>query len=159
MIEFYNPMSQARFKLGAFAIITDGQKVLLCHRRDMDLWNLPGGKVEAGESPWGAVIREVREETGLEVEILRLHGVYFKPEVDEVVFSFLCEVKGGKLTPSGETDRMNYFEIASLPDNLSPKQAKRIMDAFDETDKLVLKEQTGPSSRELFDDELRAQGI
>jgi len=45
------------FKIGVFAIITDNQgRVLLCHRRDHDLWNLPGGGVETGESPWDAQI-------------------------------------------------------------------------------------------------------
>jgi 8-oxo-dGTP pyrophosphatase MutT (NUDIX family) len=56
-----------RHSLGAFAIIFDEQnRVLLSHRRDMDLWNLPGGGVESGELPTEAVIREVKEETGLE---------------------------------------------------------------------------------------------
>lgn len=53
------------FSIGAFAIILDEQsRVLLCHRRDFDVWNLPGGGVENGELPTEAVIREVREETG-----------------------------------------------------------------------------------------------
>lgn len=50
---------------GAFAIIRDDRGgVLVSHRRDADLWNLPGGTVEPGETPWEAVVREVREETG-----------------------------------------------------------------------------------------------
>ena len=52
------------FTIGVFGIITDERdRVLLCHRRDFDLWNLPGGRVEAGESPWSALVREVEEET------------------------------------------------------------------------------------------------
>ncbi len=55
------------FQAGAFAtIFNEFGEVLLCHRRDMDLWNAPGGRVEAGESPWEAVVREIREETGVE---------------------------------------------------------------------------------------------
>ena len=58
------------FTIGAFAIILDiQQRVLLCHRKDMDRWNLPGGGVMDGETPWQAVIREVREEVGLQVSI------------------------------------------------------------------------------------------
>ena len=66
---------------GAFAIICDEKRrVLLCHRRDIDAWNLPGGRVEEGEAPWDAAIRETREEVGLEVEVTRLTGLYWRPE-------------------------------------------------------------------------------
>ena len=66
-------------------------RVLLCHRRDHDLWNLPGGALEHGEAPRDGVIREVKEETGLEVEVSGLAGVYSKPEADDVV----CRIQRG----------------------------------------------------------------
>ena len=74
--------------LGAFAVIFDEEsRVLLCHRTDMDAWNLPGGGVEGGESPWDAVVREVMEEVGLEVRVERLVGIYSVPlHVHDVVF-------------------------------------------------------------------------
>src|SRR5258708_10697858 len=60
------------WKLGAFTIILDAdRRVLLCHRRDLDLWNLRGGGVESRETPWDGVVREVREEMGLVVAIER----------------------------------------------------------------------------------------
>ena len=76
--------------LGAFAIIFDAEsRVLLCHRRDMDAWNLPGGGVERGELPTEAVLREVKEETGLDAAIVRLLGVYGKVDKpNTLVFSF-----------------------------------------------------------------------
>ena len=50
------------FTIGVFGIMTDNEgRVLFCHRRDYDLWNLPGGGVEAGESPWEALVREIKE--------------------------------------------------------------------------------------------------
>jgi 8-oxo-dGTP pyrophosphatase MutT (NUDIX family) len=50
------------FSIGAFAVIFDDQKrVLLCHRRDMDAWNLPGGGIDSGELPTEAIVRETRE--------------------------------------------------------------------------------------------------
>ena len=56
--------------MGAFAVIFDAEaNVLLCHRTDRDAWNLPGGKVEAGEAPWEAAVREVHEEIGLHVRV------------------------------------------------------------------------------------------
>ncbi len=54
--------------LAAFATILDEQgRMLLVHRRDLDIWERPGGGVDEGETPWEAVIRETREETGLQV--------------------------------------------------------------------------------------------
>jgi 8-oxo-dGTP diphosphatase len=103
--------------LGAFAIIFNEQKhVLLCHRRDMDAWNLPGGGVEQGELPTEAVLREVKEETGLEVAIERLLGVYGKADKpNEIVFSFFCRVTGGELVLTDESDDTRYFASRAYP--------------------------------------------
>ena len=52
----------AKFTIGVFGIILDEQsKILLVHRTDYDLWNLPGGRLESGESPWEGVVREIKE--------------------------------------------------------------------------------------------------
>ncbi|MDP9364248.1 MAG: NUDIX domain-containing protein [Chloroflexota bacterium] len=126
-------------------------RVLLCHRRDVDLWNLPGGGLEPGETPWDGVVREVREETGLEVAVQRLAGVYSKPEVNEVVFSFVCDVVGGALALSDEADRIEYFVPEAIPSNTSRKQIERIRDVIDAKDLVPLKEQRGPSSWVLAD--------
>jgi predicted NUDIX family NTP pyrophosphohydrolase len=51
--------------VAAFAtVLNDRGEVLVCHRRDLNLWKLPGGGVEDGETPWEAVIREIAEEPG-----------------------------------------------------------------------------------------------
>ena len=138
------------FTLGAFAIILDEQEcVLLCHRRDHDLWNLPGGRVERGEAPWDAVVREVKEEVGLDVEVERLAGVYSKPEQNDIVFSFVCRVVGGELTLSDEADEIAYFPFPDIPRNISPKHVERIADALAGLEQPVLKVQRGKSSIEL----------
>lgn len=138
-------------RIGAFALIFNPQnEVLLCHRRDLDLWNLPGGGMEAGESPWEAVVREVEEEVGLIVEVERLAGVYAKPEQEEIVFSFVCRVIRGEPGTSEEADEVCFFAVDQLPRNTSPKQAERIHDALEKVDRTVLKVQAGPSSRDLL---------
>ena len=61
-------------------VIDDDGRILLIHRTDNDRWALPGGEVELGESVSRAVIREVHEETGIDVEITGLVGIYSDPK-------------------------------------------------------------------------------
>ena len=141
------------FTLGAFAIIPDSQgRVLLCHRRDMDAWNLPGGGVEPGELPTEAVIREVREETGLQIEIRHLVGVYGKPQRDDLVFAFLCAVTGGILSPTDESDQNHYFAVDSLPANTLPKHVERIHDAMGPGPFPIIRRQVSPSTRDWLEE-------
>jgi len=137
-------------RAGAFAVIFDERgRVLLCHRRDMDAWNLPGGRVEAGEAPWDAALREVREEVGVEANVIRLIGLYWKPNTDELVFSFECGLLSGTPAPSDEADRVGYFGIDELPENTVPKQVERIGDALT-SQAPALKTQRGPSTSEML---------
>jgi len=115
------------YTIGAFGIIQNEQgEILLCHRRDKDLWNLPGGRVEIGESPWAAVVREVKEETGLNVKIEKFLGVFSKPEKPDIVFSFSCKVISGELTLNEEAREIKYFKINNFPKNTIKKQVLRI---------------------------------
>ena len=67
-------------KAGVGIIITDSEGWILLERRsDNGMWSLPGGGIEAGESITEAAIREVKEETGLDVRITGLVGVYSDP--------------------------------------------------------------------------------
>jgi ADP-ribose pyrophosphatase YjhB (NUDIX family) len=139
------------FSLGAFGLILDDyDRVLLCHRRDYDLWNLPGGGVETGETPWQAVIREIKEETGLEAEIIHFSGVYSKPDKNELVFAFVCRPVGGKISLNDEADRIEYFSLTDIPKNTSPKQIERLKDYLNNKTATVYRIQTGPSSIELI---------
>lgn len=137
------------FTIGAFAIIfDDAWRVLLCHRRDMDMWNLPGGGMESGELPTQAVIREVKEETGLDVAVGRFIGVYGKPDRDDVVFAFTCNVIGGQLTETDESDVCQYFALDDIPLNTNPKQIERVYDALESSHQPFFKQQDGPATRD-----------
>ncbi len=139
------------FTIGAFAIILDELgRVLLCHRRDFDVRNLPGGGVENGELPTEAVIREVREETGLEVAIEKLVGVYGKADKDELVFAFICRIMGGQLSITDEASECRYFKVEHIPSNTSPKQVERIHDAMRSSGQPVFRRQTAPSTQEML---------
>jgi 8-oxo-dGTP diphosphatase len=141
---------KCKFTIGVFGIILDKEnRILLCHRRDYDLWNLPGGGLENNEAPWDGLIREVKEETGLEVEVMKLTGVYSKPEKNEIVLAFICNVIRGKITINEEADKIKYFKIDNLPKNTIPKQVERIKDAIKNSEATILRIQTGVSSVDL----------
>ena len=141
---------KTQFTIGVFGMIFDEYgRVLLCHRKDYDLWNLPGGALESGEAPWDGVKREVEEETGLIVDVSKLAGVYSKPDKNDIAFSFLCTKVGGEITLNDEADRIEYFEVDKLPSNTVPKQVERIKDFIQNSEMVFLKAQTGKSSIEL----------
>lgn len=129
----------------AFAIILDeDNKILLCHRNDYDLWNLPGGKVEDWESPREEVIREVKEETWLDVEISEFVWLYYKPEKNDLAFQFVCKIILWKITLNKEAREIKYFDKNNLPENTVWKQMERIKDYFDNDDKeVIMKNQYG----------------
>jgi ADP-ribose pyrophosphatase YjhB (NUDIX family) len=114
--------------VGVDAVILDERgRVLLGHRTDEDAWNLPGGGIEPGETPWAAAEREVAEEVALVVEAERLLGVSSQPPAGHLVFDFLCRVTEGEATPCGvETDHVGWFGIADLPLTMLPRQADRV---------------------------------
>jgi len=143
--------NQPKFKIGVFGIILDDQnRILLCHRTDRDLWNLPGGGMEKGETPWQGVVREVKEETGLEIKVEKMTGVYSKPDQDMIAFAFLCTITGGNMMLTNESDKIEYFKFIELPENLSPKQVERIKDALVQNE-ILMKTQKGPSSKQLVE--------
>ena len=139
------------FIIGVFAVIFDSSKrVLLCHRTDIDLWDLPSGAMEQGETPWEAALREVEEEVGLVVKIERLLGVYSRPDQNEVAFGFLCRVVGGSLRVSDEADCIQYFEPDKIPPNTNHEQVEALQDVVKEELQATLRRQPGPSPREVY---------
>lgn len=115
------------------AIIQSG-KILLTKRRDFPVWCTPGGHLAPKESIPDAAIREAKEETGLDVEISSLVGVYSMPNKWQ---DGSCEIilraqpVGGKLlTSTNETVDAAYFSIDELPVNLIGWQYHQIVDAL-----------------------------
>jgi ADP-ribose pyrophosphatase YjhB (NUDIX family) len=129
--------------------VYDGaERILLCHRRDADVWNLPGGRVERGETPWRAAIREAREETRLEVSVRRLALLDYRPERDELVFTFACVSGGGAPRLNDEVDQLAWFPLDELPVNLAVRHAERILPAPGGSGPAALRVQPGPGLRE-----------
>jgi ADP-ribose pyrophosphatase YjhB (NUDIX family) len=110
-------------KVGAdAAIFNTGGEILLMERADGSGWCLPCGWVEPNEKPVEAVIREVREETGLEIEVKQLVGVFTRmPSATNgphtmIAIVHLCEVVGGTLTLSHEGSALRYWSIDEVQD-------------------------------------------
>lgn len=133
----------AALRVGASALIFDksGEKILLTRREDNGQWCLPGGALDAGESAEEACIREVYEEIGVHVAIVRLIGVYTSPHqvivyndgnrYQVISFSFEAKIIDGEPSLSDEVTEIGYFtseEIEQLP--LMENHRIRITDAI-----------------------------
>ncbi|MBB5939711.1 NUDIX hydrolase [Streptomyces zagrosensis] len=115
--------------VAASAVVTDEEgRILLQRRRDNNLWALPGGGMDMSDSLPGCAVREVKEETGLDVEITGLVGTYTDPRhviayTDGEVrrqfnVCFTARITGGALTISDESTELRFVaptELAQLP--------------------------------------------
>jgi 8-oxo-dGTP diphosphatase len=135
--------------LGAAAVIMDGEgRVLLVkHSYGRLNWEIPGGLAELGESATENAVREVREETGLEVEALRLAGIYYEPGNDMHHFIFLCAKRDPTAVPvpdASEITELGYFSPDNLPRPISDFTVLRIRDALSSDSAVVLPTVIGP---------------
>jgi len=103
---------------GANIAIIKDDKILLTKREDFEVWCLPGGHSEAGESLAQTAIREAREETGYIVSIVRLVGVYSRLSDGNDIHGalFVGEIIGGEMKPQAEeVIDIGFFNLDKLP--------------------------------------------
>ena len=109
------------------AVILDGDRVLLVRRANPPLkgqWSLPGGAVEVGEPLDAALVREVREETGLDVEVGPVVEVLDsirrdaggRVEYHYVILDYACRVTGGRIANGSDAADVRWIPIAELED-------------------------------------------
>jgi ADP-ribose pyrophosphatase YjhB (NUDIX family) len=128
-------------RTAADAVLFDERgHVLLQRRADFNVWGLPGGAVELGETLEAAVRREVKEETGFDVEVVRLVGAYSDPAdttvsypsgdvVHYVSLVFECRTVGGDGRTDAESTGQAWFAPDGLPAELLRGHAVRVRDA------------------------------
>lgn len=122
----------------------DKGRILLIRNANVNSWTPPGGSIEPDESPRDAVVREMREETGLLVEPTRIIGVYGGPQ-SRVVYPngdvasyiatvFECKVVSGEMTPDHEESLdVRYFSEAELNSiEVWPMARMVLQDAFNQ---------------------------
>jgi ADP-ribose pyrophosphatase YjhB (NUDIX family) len=119
---FRNEMGYITPKVGAdAAIFNEAGEILLMDRADGSGWCLPCGWVDANEKPSEAAVREVMEETGLQVEITRLVGVFTRLASQEkgphtmIAIVHLCRILDGELRLSHEGRALKYWVIEDVP--------------------------------------------
>ncbi len=97
--------------ISAATIVVNEENEILLIKGPRRGWEMPGGQVEEGESLTEAAIRETKEESGIDVEILKFCGVFQNVSSSICNTLFLAKPIGGKLTTSSESIEVGYFPI------------------------------------------------
>jgi 8-oxo-dGTP diphosphatase len=119
--------------VGVFAAIFDAQERILCVKLNYGplSWTTPGGRVETGESPVAALIREIHEESGYRAQVERLVGVYAAPFKDDIVLMMTAAIIGSDgWEPNGEIAQIGFFARDALPEPMNSRVQRWISDAF-----------------------------
>ena len=121
-------------------IIPRGERIVLVRRAEEPFcghWCLPAGFMELDETPQGCAIREAKEETGLDIQVKELFGVYAgqdDPRVRVVLIIYFAEMVGGELRAGDDASEVGLFASDELPQNIAFATHRRaIAEYFGET--------------------------
>ncbi len=111
----------------AFAIILNSNQVLLVKARDKNNWQLPGGRLESGETPIEALLREVKEETGLTAQILQMTGKY-RREDGTVARVYAAKARGKLAGASQEIIEQRWVPVLEAKEMVSSNTRRRLIE-------------------------------
>jgi ADP-ribose pyrophosphatase YjhB (NUDIX family) len=116
----------------AAAILDDADRFLAIRRADNGRWEPPGGVLELHESITDGLVREVHEETGLDVRPLALTGVYKNMNRGIVALVFRCEIIAGEAETTTEASEFAWLTPDELAARMSEAYAVRLLDALEQ---------------------------
>ncbi|WP_326775943.1 NUDIX hydrolase [Streptomyces sp. NBC_01445] len=116
----------------AGAVVREDGRLLTIRRADNGTWELPGGVLELDETPETGVRREVWEETGIDVEVDELTGVYKNTTRGIVALVFRCKPSGGTERTSEESTAVAWLTPEEVSERMSEVFAIRLLDALDD---------------------------
>ena len=115
-------------KIDTRAAIFKDEKILLTHENN-GTWSLPGGWCDVLESVASNIIKEVKEETGLDVETIKIFAVQDRNKHNKPIYAYgvckifvLCNVIGGEFIENIETTEIKYFSLDEIPNNLAEEK-------------------------------------
>ena len=152
-IDYYNdpaaPKANSIVPSVTAIVPSERGEILLVHKTDNNLWALPGGGMDVGEYMADTVVREVREETGIEVEVTGVVGIYTNPahvmayddgEVrQQCSICFTTKMLGGRLRTSSETSEVRFVQPSELHAlRIHPSMRLRIDHYFERRSQLYI---------------------
>src|SRR5919197_2754184 len=114
----------------AAAVVNEAGQLLAVRRRDNGHWEPPGGVLELDETIQAGLIREVHEETGLQVEPEALSGVYKNMRRGIIALVFRCRIVGGEPRPTSEAKRVEWLSPSQVRELMDEAYATRLLDAL-----------------------------
>jgi len=133
-----------RHSVSVTGIVTDDEgRALLIQRQDNHRWEPPGGVLELGESIDDGLRREVREETGLDVEPVALTGVYKNMNRGIIALVFRCKATGGQPSTSDETEAFRWVTETEIRELAIEAYAIRVLDAMHSHAPAAIREHDG----------------
>lgn len=137
---FCNEKGYQTPKIDTRGVIFKKNKILLTHEND-GTWSLPGGWCDVLQSVASNTIKEVKEETGLDVKPNRIIAVQDRNKHNKPIFAYgickifvLCDLLGGEFVPNIETTEIGYFSLDNLPsvseDKSNTEQIRMCFEAY-----------------------------